>query len=211
VALAAGLSFGDATTIASPRDFLRDFAAQPEPGQIHAVVEIPTGTNEKWEVKLDGVMRWDRNKDDGAVRVVKYLAYPGNYGIVPRAILGKEIGGDGDPLDVVVLGPALPRGTVVAVRPIGTIRLVEAGEQDDKILAVPAAGPLGDVADIAQLDARFPGVTVILRTWFENYKGKGALVCSGFGGRDDAWRLIDVCTRSFASAASAAPADGARR
>src|SRR5262245_49248280 len=58
VALAAGLSFADATTVAAPKDFLRGFAVRPAPGQIHAVVEIPTGTNEKWEVKLDGIMRW---------------------------------------------------------------------------------------------------------------------------------------------------------
>ena len=41
----------------------------------------------------------------------------------------KEDGGDGDPLDVIVLGPTIPRGTVVA-KLIGILRLLDNGEQD---------------------------------------------------------------------------------
>jgi inorganic pyrophosphatase len=119
-------------------------------------------------------------------------------------VLGKELGGDGDPLDVVVLGPGLPRGTVVAVRAIGTIQLIDAGDKDDKLLAVPVGGPLGDVTDLAQLDASFPGITTILKTWFENYKGPGALQCKGFGDQKEAQRLIGVCSKSFADAEAAA-------
>ena len=44
-------------------------------------------------------------------REVKYLGYPGNYGMIPRTLLPKELGGDGDPLDVIVLGPAVERGS----------------------------------------------------------------------------------------------------
>jgi inorganic pyrophosphatase len=208
VPLAPGLSFADPQTIKSPKNFLRDHPASPGAGLINAVVEIPAGTNEKWEVKLDGTMRWDQK--DGMVRTVKYLGYPGNYGMVPRTVLGKELGGDGDPLDVVVLGPNLPRGAVVPVRAIGTIKLIDAGDKDDKLLAVPLGGPLGDITDLAQLDAGFPGVTAILKTWFENYKGAGALQCSGFGDRQEAQRLIDVCTKSFANAEAAA-ASGAKK
>ena len=33
---------------------------------------------------------------DGKPRVVAYLGYPGNYGMIPRTLLPKEHGGDGD-------------------------------------------------------------------------------------------------------------------
>lgn len=174
---------------AGGRDFLRDAPARPTPAVVNAVVEIPAGTTDKWEVKLDGSMVLDR--------VVAYLGYPANYGIVPRAVLGKELGGDGDPLDVLVLGPAITRGSVVPARCIGTIRLVDRGEKDDKVLAVPLTGALSGVTSVAQLDAEFPGATTILRTFFENYKGAGRLQCSGFGSVDEAEALIDQCVASF--------------
>jgi len=53
--------------------------------------------------KPDGIMKWAF--EDGKPRVIKYLAYPGNYGMIPRTLLPKELGGDGDPLDIIMLGP----------------------------------------------------------------------------------------------------------
>ncbi len=196
VPLAAGLSFADPLTVKAPHDFLRGFPAKTGERTANAVVEIPCGTNEKWEIKQDGVMRWDLK--NGAPRVVEYLGYPANYGIVPRAVLGKEIGGDGDPLDVLVLGPAMPRGTVTSVKVLGIIHLVDGGETDDKLLAVVEEGPLGKIDSLADLDREKPGVTAILKTWFENYKGPGKLTCSGFGSRGDALELLAKCEASFA-------------
>lgn len=196
VPLAAGLTFADPLTIKAPHDFLRGFPAKTGERTANAVVEIPCGTNEKWEIKQDGVMRWDLK--NGAPRVVEYLGYPANYGIVPRAVLGKEIGGDGDPLDVLVLGPAMPRGTVTSVKLLGIIHLVDGGETDDKVLAVVEDGPLGKIDSLADLDREKPGITAILKTWFENYKGPGKLTCSGFGSRGDALELLAKCEASFA-------------
>ena len=65
-------------------------------GLIHFVVEIPAGTNAKWEVdKATGGLHWEQK--DGRPRVVQYLAYPGNYGMIPSTSLPYEIGGDGEP------------------------------------------------------------------------------------------------------------------
>ena len=50
---------------------------------------------------------------DGKPRIVKYLGYPGNYGMVPKTLLPENLGGDGDPLDVIVLGPQVERGSVI--------------------------------------------------------------------------------------------------
>jgi len=195
VALAEGLTFADNLTVRAPRDFLRGYPARVEGGLVNAVVEIPTGTCEKWEVKPDGVMHWDMK--DGKPRHVKYLGYPCNYGIVPQSLLGEELGGDGDPLDMLVLGPAHPRGTVLPVHVIDLIRLVDDGERDDKLIAVPADSPLASATNLAELDQQFPGITAILETWFENYKGKDALQCGGFGPRHEADALIAAALASF--------------
>ena len=196
VALADGLSFADNLTIRSPRNFLLDYPAQVEGGLVNAVVEIPAGACEKWEVKSDGVMRWDMK--DGKPRHVKYLGYPCNYGMVPHTRLGKELGGDGDPLDMLVLGQALPRGSVVPVRVLGAIHLVDGGEKDDKLIAVPQESPLAKATSLTELDELYPGITAILETWFENYKGKDALQCQGFADAAEATALLEAAVESFA-------------
>jgi len=195
VALAEGLSFADNLTLRSPKNFLHDYPSRADGGLVNAVVEIPTGACEKWEVKSDGVMRWDMK--DGKPRSVKYLGYPCNYGMVPRTKLGKELGGDGDPLDMLVLGASFPRGTVLPVQVLGVIRLIDAGEKDDKLIAVPKDSPLAKATTLAQLDELFPGITAILETWFENYKGKGVLRCQGFGTAEEALELLAIAQKSF--------------
>ena len=52
---------------------------------------------------------WINNKP----RIINYLGYPANYGMIPKTLLKKENGGDGDPLDVIVLGPPESKGSIV--------------------------------------------------------------------------------------------------
>ena len=47
-------------------------------------------------------------------------------------MLLKSKGGDGDSVDVLLLGPAVPRGSVVKGRVIGMLSLVDTGEVDNK-------------------------------------------------------------------------------
>jgi inorganic pyrophosphatase len=76
--------------------------------------------------------------------------YPGDYGFIPRTLFE-----DGDPLDVLVRinEPTFP-GCQIEVRPIGVLKMLDKGEPDDKILAVPAADPFHneyfDIADLPQ-------------------------------------------------------------
>lgn len=170
----------DDYTIADAHNFLSDFEPRNADGSVNVVVEIPAGTNAKWEVaKPDGHLKWEIR--DGKPRIVKYLPYPGNYGMVPRTLLPKELGGDGDPLDVIVLGPAVERGAVVKANLVGVLKLLDGGEQDDKLLAVEAGSPLDSAGDLSELEAQFPGVLAIIETWFSNYKGPGQLESQGFG------------------------------
>lgn len=196
VNIAPGLTMVDAYTIAGGKSLLTGFPALNPEGTINAVIEIPAGTTAKWEVsKPHGELKWKFKK--GKPRVVKYLGYPANYGMIPRTLLPKELGGDGDPLDVVVLGRALPRGSVVEAIVLGVLKLLDRGEQDDKILAVPKESPLHRVNSIKELDIKFPGVTAIVETWFLNYKGAGKMESRGFSGANEAMNVIKTAMEGF--------------
>ena len=101
------------------------------PNDFSAVIEISKGSNCKYELdKETGMLRLDR---------ILYTAthYPANYGFIPRTYAD-----DGDPLDVLVLcsEPIVPM-TLVQVYPIGAMRMIDGGKQDDKIIAIPFSDP----------------------------------------------------------------------
>ena len=98
------------------------------PHDFNVVVEIPQG----------GVpVKYELDKASGAVFVDRFLHtamfYPGNYGFVPHTLAQ-----DGDPIDVLVVGPAaVVPGAVVRCRPIGALMMEDEQGPDEKILAVP--------------------------------------------------------------------------
>jgi inorganic pyrophosphatase len=117
------------------------------PDVIYAVVEVPKGSRNKYEYsKSAGVIKLDR---------VLYspLHYPGDYGFIPQSYYG-----DGDPLDILVMmtEPTYP-GCVIEVRPIGMLKMLDRGENDDKVLAVPTTDPqFGDYHDLTDVGRHFP-------------------------------------------------------
>lgn len=136
-----------------------------------ALIEVPAGTTAKWEVNHEtGHLEWEFK--NGKPRNVSFIGYPGNYGFIPQSILDKADGGDGDPLDVIVLGPSVARGSVQKIRILGAIKLLDKGERDDKIIAVPLNGPFEKIDSMAEMMIKYPGVIEIVRTWFEGYKGE---------------------------------------
>lgn len=183
----------------APRNLLLDHPARNADGTVNAVVEIPAGTTAKWETAKSGAeLRWEFK--NGRPRVVKYLAYPGSYGMIPRTLLPAELGGDGDPLDVLVLGNRLARGDVVAVKLVAVLRLLDEGERDDKLVAVQPGSTLGKVDDLAELDEKYPGVTTIVATWFGNYKGPGKIQVQGWGDAADARAILKSASDAFEKA-----------
>ena len=107
-------------------------------------------------------------------------------------------GDDGDPLDVLVLSsePVVPMA-IVRARPIGLMRMADEGAQDDKLIAVQEGTALAKAKDLADLDALFPGVTSIVETWFENYKGPGAMESQGFAGPERALEVLEAAIEAF--------------
>ncbi|HRZ60116.1 MAG TPA: inorganic diphosphatase [Rubrivivax sp.] len=170
-------------------------------GTVNVVIEIPAGTTAKYETnKRNGMLELEQR--NGLPRYVQYLGYPVNYGAIPRTVLLKSKGGDGDGVDVLVLGQAVPRGAVVRGRVIGLLNLTDNGEIDNKAVVVMEGSPFEKVRSIADLDAKFPGVTAILQTWFTSYKGYGKdgklqLSSTGFQGRTEAIRFIGDAVLDF--------------
>jgi inorganic pyrophosphatase len=119
-------------------------AGRHPPEEITAVVEIPFGTRNKYELdKHTGLIRLDRV-------LYSSMHYPGDYGFIPRTLYL-----DGDPMDVLVMvkEQTFP-GCLIDVRPLGLLRMLDRGEPDDKLLAVPLHDPsyeeFFDIADIPQ-------------------------------------------------------------
>jgi inorganic pyrophosphatase len=167
-------------------------------GHLVAVVEIPSGTNTKYEYNKKE-LRFEPDMRDGSKRMVQFLSYPLNYGFIPSTKMDKDRGGDGDPLDVLVLAEHLPTGTVIPVIPIGLLRLEDLGEQDHKVLAVPLDPALRILPclDYRALCLDYPMVKHILELFFQYYDGIGTMKLMGWGDETDAiaevhkWR-IDV-------------------
>src|SRR5690606_29573652 len=100
-------------------------AGQPAnaPAGMVAAAEVPAGSATKYEIN-----------DEGLVEVDRFLsmpvAYPANYGSIPRSLAG-----DGDPLDALVLTrQPLHPGTLVRFRPVAVLRMRDRGEEDAKIV-----------------------------------------------------------------------------
>ena len=186
----------DPYTLVGAKNFLSGYQPINDDGSVNVVIEIPSGTNSKWEVsKSDGALKWTYK--NGTPRVVNYLSYPGNYGMIPQTILPKESGGDGDPLDVLVLGPTVPRGSVIGVKIIGILHLLDDGEKDDKLIAVTRSTLLYQVNSIEELDQVYAGISAILETWFSNYKGPGKIQSLGYGNEKAATDMLDSAVAEF--------------
>lgn len=198
LALLSSVSCENGKTNIETLNLLTDVSPLNEDGQINAIIEIPAGTNEKWELnKVNGQI--EREYVNDKPRTVKYLGYPGNYGMIPQTLLSKENGGDGDPLDVIVLGPPVKRSSIVKCKIIGVLYLIDRGEQDDKLIAVSLDSPMKEVNDLKELKGQFNGALDIVETWFTNYKGPGKMESRGFGDRKSANEILNSAIEEYKS------------
>ena len=199
--IAPELKYNGPHTLLSPKNLLKDYPSKDSFGNVQAVIEVPAGRTEKWEVdKEDGDLKWNFKK--GKPRVLKYIGYPGNYGMVPRTLLPKELSGDGDPLDIILLGPPLNRGDVVSAKLMGVLKLLDNREQDDKLIAVQFNSPIKKSNSLKELDKQFPGIKEILEQWFTNYKGNGKVQSNGFRNLEEAEKILKEASEQFEKAAA---------
>ena len=175
---------------------IKDYDAINKDGSVNAVVEIKSGIKEKWEIsKTTGSI--SREFYMGSPRIIHHTPYPVNYGMIPRTILPLNRGGDGDPLDIIILGESLPQGKVVKVKPLGVMKMKDSGEQDDKIIAVPIKSSLVKYNNLDQFKNEKPEVLQNIKEWFINYKGKNIVEFINFESDEEAKFIIKDAARYY--------------
>lgn len=143
------------------------------PEIVNVIIEIPKGSKNKYEIdKETGLIKLDRAMKSSQ-------DYPFDYGFVPQSLWE-----DGDALDVIMLTtyPLFP-GIMVEARPVAVMRMIDGGEGDDKIIAVPKDDPRFDeVQDLADINKH---TIKEIQHFLETYKSieNKSVVISGVEGK----------------------------
>jgi inorganic pyrophosphatase len=158
------------------------------PNEVNVIIEIRRGEKNKYEVdKATGRLFLDRV--NGTT-----LGYPADYGYIPQTLCE-----DGDPLDVLlVIDESVPHGVVVPSRPIGVLRMVDGGENDEKLICVPSDDVSKDhIKDLSDLGDNFQQVVQHYYAHYKDWKNgwKGAEVA--FNGWGDAAAAREVVLDSI--------------
>jgi inorganic pyrophosphatase len=128
------------------------------PRDFQAVIEIPLGSNLKYELdKPTGLLKVDRV-------IHSAVFYPANYGFIPQTYAE-----DNDPLDVLVLcQEAVQPLALIKARAIGVMTMVDSGATDDKIIAVATNDPeFNEYLEARDLPSHR---LLVLKRFFQDYK-----------------------------------------
>ncbi|MGJ3252780.1 MAG: inorganic diphosphatase [Elainellaceae cyanobacterium] len=160
--------------------------AQPKPGIVNVLIEIPAGSKNKYE--------FDKDMQAFAVDRVLYssVQYPYDYGFIPNTLAD-----DGDPLDGMVLmdQPTFP-GCVIASRPIGLLEMIDKGDRDEKILCVPDSDPRYDY--VKSLKDIAPHRLDEIAEFFRTYKNLEKKITEILGWKDvdKVAALVEECVNA---------------
>ncbi|MCC5640118.1 inorganic diphosphatase [Nostoc sp. CHAB 5844] len=160
--------------------------AQPKPGIINVLIEIPGGSKNKYE--------YDKELQAFALDRVLYssVRYPYDYGFVPNTLAD-----DGDPLDGIVIidEPTFP-GCIIAARPIGMLEMIDGGDRDEKILCVPDKDPR--YTHVKSLNDVAPHRLDEIAEFFRTYKNLEKKVTEILGWQDvgTVSALVEKCIKA---------------
>ena len=167
-------------------------AGRNPPEEINVIVEVPVGGEP---------IKYEMDKVSGALVVDRFLytamRYPGNYGFIPRTLSD-----DGDPCDVLIANQrGIIPGAIVAVRPVGVLKMQDEAGGDEKILAVPVTRLTRRYENVHNY-TDLPEITIQqVQHFFEHYKdletAKWVKVL-GWGDAGEARRLIVTAMERFA-------------
>jgi inorganic pyrophosphatase len=128
------------------------------PRDFQAVIEIPLGSNVKYELdKPTGLLKVDRI-------IHSAVYYPANYGFIPQTYAE-----DNDPLDVLVLcQEAVQPLALIKARAIGLMTMIDGGASDDKVIAVATNDPeFNHYVEANELPSHR---LLVLKRFFQDYK-----------------------------------------
>lgn len=180
------------------------------PERVTVFIEIVPTDTVKYEIdKVSGYLKIDRPQKYSNV-------VPTLYGFIPRTYCKEEVAsycmektgrknikGDGDPLDIVVLTErSIPHGDILMeVYPIGGFRMIDDNEADDKILAVLKDDAVfGSMRELSEVPQR---LIDRLHHYFVTYKlspdkpTKAAVEITHIYGREDAYEVIRASRRDY--------------
>ena len=158
------------------------------PQKVYCLVEIPRGTSNKYEYDEDlGVFKLDR-------ALYGSVFYPTEYGFIPQTWAK-----DNDPLDIMVLSTFTTfTGCLLKTRPIGLLRLIDSGEQDDKIIATASNDPrFKDIKDLSDLSSHFKKE---IQNFWESYAAlqpKKEIQIKSWGGVEKAREVINKAIETY--------------
>lgn len=158
------------------------------PQEVYALIEIPKGGSNKYEYdKKLGVFRLDR-------ALYEAVFYPTEYGVIPQTLTGDE-----DPLDIMVLTtfPTFP-GCLISCRPIGVIKMIDSGDEDNKIIAVAADDPRFETID--EVNDLSPHFKKEIKNFWENYaelQPNKRIKVKGWGSRETAKKIIEKAIDNY--------------
>ncbi|MBU6414018.1 MAG: inorganic diphosphatase [Planctomycetes bacterium] len=162
----------------------------PLPSHFRAVIEIPKGSSNKYELdKGSGLLKLDRVLSSA-------VYYPANYGFIPQTLAE-----DDDPLDVLVYcTEEIPPMTICEARAVGMMTMIDQGQPDHKIIAVLVQDPIyGERHKVED----FPGhIFKMLRRFFEDYKTleDKEVEVDEMKSAEEAHRIINECLERYEKA-----------
>jgi len=154
------------------------------PDEVNVVVEVPVGGEP---------IKYEMDKAAGTLVVDRFLytamRYPGNYGFIPHTLSD-----DGDPCDVLIANQrGIVPGAVIAVRPVGVLKMQDEAGGDEKIIAVPVSRLTRRYEKVLNY-TDLPEITLRqIEHFFEHYKDLESnkwVKLAGWGDAAEAKRLI---------------------
>lgn len=150
-------------------------------------IEIEKGCKNKYEL----------DKETGLIILDRVLFtstfYPMNYGFIPLTISE-----DNDPLDVFVLcSQPIEKMSLVRCYPIGVITMIDRGEMDEKIIAIPFGDPqYNGYKDISELPEHIFNELRHFLTVYKQLENKSVEIAN-MGGKEMAVECINKCMKEF--------------
>jgi inorganic pyrophosphatase len=164
-----------------------DIQPKNETGSYNAVIEIPNGSKNKYEIEMtSGILRLEK-----ILQSKQFFIF--DYGFIPQTL-----GGDGDPLDVIVLSSnALLPKLVVKIEPVGVMRMLDEGKVDDKIIAIIKDDYYWSkkIDDDNLKKIKYQEI----ENWFKIYKKIDGteLEISGFDSKNEAEKIIENAIKKY--------------
>ncbi len=166
-------------------DYAKIKAGKNIPHEVFAIIEISSDSPP---------IKYEFDHESNCLFVDRFIAtgmrYPCNYGFIPHTL-----GGDGDPLDILVVSSyPIIATAIVPSRPIGALVTEDENGMDEKIIAVPIKDfEMSEISSYSDLPKSF---LKKIEHFFSNYKNMEPekwVKVSKWLSKEESLKLIESC------------------